>query len=123
MLPVLYTPVPSDGVAVLLRAHGPAADEVARLLARLARLRPLRVTAAHHPQPRPRLPTPDPFGVGDDRDPAPLGAAVPLLLLGLVRLALDLLVVHRGAQALHDVVVEVSLVLLHRQDVIAASLD
>src|SRR3954447_914341 len=119
MLPVLYTPMPSDGIAVLPRAHDPAADEIAHLLARLlARLRPLQVIAAHHLQLRPRLLASDAFWVSDYRDPALLDAAMPPLLLRLMRLALDRLVVHRRAQAVHDVVSQVLLVFLHRQGVI-----
>src|SRR4051812_34804525 len=119
MLPILDTPMPSDDVAVSLRAHLPAADEVAHLLARLARLGPLHVVAPHHPQPRPQLLVSDPFGVSDHGDPAPLRAAVPLLLLILVRVALDLLVVHRRAQAIHYVVAQTLLVVFDRQHMVA----
>src|SRR3954453_18058989 len=113
--------MPTEGVAVLLRAHVTAADEVAHLFARpLARHRPLHVIAPHHLQPRPLLLPSNPFGVSDRRDPALLGAAVPFLLRVLMRLALDLLVIHRGTQAVHDVLAQVLLVVLHTQDVIAA---
>src|SRR3954454_6038261 len=124
MLPVLDLPMPTEGVAVSLRAHVTAADEVSHLLARLlARHRPLHVIAAHHLQPRPILLPSDSYWVSDRRDPAFLDAAVPFLLLILVRLALDLLVVHRGTQARNDVLAQVLLVVLRRQDVIAAPLD
>src|SRR5215216_2215069 len=124
MLGVLDLPMPTEGVAVSLRAHVTAADEVAHLLARLlASLCSLHVIAPHHLQPRPLLLPSDPFGVSDRRDPALLDTAVPFLLLILIRLALDLLVIHRRAQAVHDVLAQVLLVVLRRQDVIAASLD
>src|SRR4051794_4054767 len=105
MLAILYPPMPSDGVAVSLRAHLPAADEITHLFARLlARHRPLHVIAPHNLQLLPQLLVSYPFGIGDDRDPALLGSAVALLLLILIRLALDLRVIHRGAQAVHYVI-------------------
>src|SRR5262245_25434783 len=124
VLAVLDLPMPPDGVAVLLRAHVTAADEVTHLFARLlARLRPFHVIRAHHLQARPILLPSYPFRVGDDRHPALLDAAVAFLLLVLIRLALDLRIVHGGAHARDDVLAQVLLVVLRREDVVAASQD
>src|SRR4029450_2084352 len=120
MLPILDPPMASDCLPTLLRRHVPATDEEADLLAGLARQSPLHVIGADHLQPWPLFLIANPLGVVDHRDRSLLGPPVPLVLV-LVRVSADALVVHGGAQALHDVLAQALLGALDRQHGIAAA--
>src|SRR5262249_54925062 len=116
-------PVPPQGPAVIPGVRPLAADEVAVLTTRLAVLRPLAVAVPDHTQLRPILGVADPRRVLDH-------AVIPLLVPPVPALLHDVAIVLHTPEVVlagldetgQDIVEQVPLVLLDRQEVIAAAL-
>src|SRR5262249_13973098 len=119
---ILNTPMVSQATAIVARAPLLTADEITHLRTGLLPYRALAVAHANRPQAAPLLPPAQPRHLLQDG----VAAALPTTmtpLLGLVKGQLGGLVVQGFLQTLLDVLQQLFLVALDRQDVVAAPSD